>query len=69
MITKNLDYGMYESSNYKLITKKIISNIDISNVSFSYQTQFSYLGLKEHQEYLKTWGIPFCQSFPFINIL
>ena len=76
IIAKNLDYGLYESSHNRPITEdntqKIISNIDNPNISFLYQTHFSYLidyYQKEHQEYLKTCGIPFCQSFPYIDIL
>ena len=47
MIAKNLDCEMYGSPNYKLIVEdsiqKKFSNIDLPSVSFSYQTQFSYL--------------------------
>ena len=47
MIARNLDYEIYSSSNYKLITKdsikKIISVNVFLEVPFLFQTQFSYL--------------------------
>ena len=47
MIARDLDYKIYSSFNYNLITEdniqKIISANDFPEVPFLFQTQFSYL--------------------------
>ena len=56
MIARNLDYEIYSSSNYNLITKaniqKIISANDFLEVPLMFQTQFSYLVDKYKNDYV-----------------
>ena len=56
MISRNLDYEIYSSSNYNLITEdniqKIISSINLPEVSLLFQTQFTYLVDKYKKEYV-----------------
>ena len=56
MITRNLDYEIYSSSNYNLITEaniqKIISANDFPEVPLMFQTQFSYLVDKYKNDYV-----------------
>ena len=56
MIARNLDYEIYSSSNYNLITKaniqKIISANDFPEVPLMFQTQFSYLVDKYKNDYV-----------------
>ena len=56
MIARNLDYKIYSSSNYNLITKaniqKIISANDFLEVPLMFQTQFSYLVDKYKKDYI-----------------
>ena len=56
MIARNLDYEIYSSSNYNLITEdniqKIISATDFPKVPLLFQTQFTYLVDKYKKEYV-----------------
>ena len=56
MIARDLDYKIYSSFNYNLITEdniqKIISANDFPEVHFLIRTQFSYLVHKYKKEYI-----------------
>ena len=56
MISRNLDYEIYSSFNYNLITEdsiqKIISSINLPEVPLLFQTQFTYLVDKYKKEYV-----------------
>ena len=56
MISRNLDYEIYSSSNYNLIAEdniqKIISSIYLPEVPLLFQTQFTYLVDKYKKEYV-----------------
>ena len=54
MISRDLDYEIYISSNYKLITENNIKKIIPANVFpkvLLFQTQFSYLADKYKMDY------------------
>ena len=56
MISRNLDYEIYSSSNYNLIAEdniqNIISSIHLPKVPLLFQTQFTYLVDKYKKEYV-----------------
>ena len=56
MIARNLNYEIYNSSNYNLIIEdniqKIISANDFPKVPLLFQTQFSYLVDKYKKDYV-----------------